>query len=333
MKDRNKTAFALAIALCAALLLAASYTAWNAAAPALTCARCHEINDSHRSWQASAHASIVCADCHGTALSEGFHSLGEKTRMLITHFTAGRRTDAIRLNERQALAVAARCAECHRSEHAGWLAGGHGTTYGDIFLDEAHNRMEKPYADCLRCHGMFYDASLDRLMSLEGDPSGFALRDARQAARPAIPCLSCHQMHSPSGDTLKTALYARAEKEHLPSALLAPIAMHDRGRAVQTAGDASSRLCLQCHAPDAWHQAGSRDDRTPTGVHEGLSCIACHAPHSNDASASCSHCHPALSNCGLDVKTMDTSYRNPESPNNIHHLSCTTCHESRPGAD
>ncbi len=44
-----------------------------------------------------------------------------------------------------------------------------------------------------------------------------------------------------------------------------------------------SALCTQCHAPNAAHEAGSQDDRTPAGVHEGLSCIACHANHSNDA--------------------------------------------------
>jgi hypothetical protein len=61
-------------------------------------------------------------------------------------------------------------------------------------------------------------------------------------------------------------------------------------------------------------------------VHEGLSCGACHAPHSNDASGSCANCHPQLSNCGLAVDTMDTSYRNPASPHNIHFVACGDCH-------
>ncbi|MDR1555408.1 MAG: NapC/NirT family cytochrome c [Tannerellaceae bacterium] len=333
MKKKKKTVLTIACMLSVALLLTASYTAWNLADPAFTCARCHEIKDSHTSWQSSAHAAIACTDCHGTALSEGFYSLSEKTRMLLTHLTTDKRNDDLRLNEQQVLALAGRCAECHRAEQAGWLAGGHGTTYQDIFLDETHNRSEKPYADCLRCHGMFYEASISELMSLEGEASAFALRDTKQASQPVIPCLSCHQMHSPQDDTLKTAFYVRAEKDYLPSGQLSKIEMYDKGRPVQTADDANTRLCLQCHSPNAWHQAGSSDDRTPTGVHEGLACTACHAPHSNDASASCSQCHPALSNCGLDVKTMDTSYRNPESPNNIHHISCTSCHEQKQARD
>ena len=66
------------------------------------------------------------------------------------------------------------------------------------------------------------------------------------------------------------------------------------------------RLCVQCHSPNALHEAGSSDDRTPTGVHEGLSCTACHDVHSNDARKSCGKCHPAISNCKLDVTMMNT---------------------------
>jgi hypothetical protein len=62
-------------------------------------------------------------------------------------------------------------------------------------------------------------------------------------------------------------------------------------------------------------------------VHEGLSCGACHAPHSNDASGSCANCHPQLSNCGLAVDTMETTFADPDSPNNIHFVACIDCHE------
>ena len=40
-------------------------------------------------------------------------------------------------------------------------------------------------------------------------------------------------------------------------------------------------------------QVGSGDDRTPMGVHEGLSCISCHDGHNENARASCKTCHPA----------------------------------------
>ena len=52
--------------------------------------------------------------------------------------------------------------------------------------------------------------------------------------------------------------------------------------------DPRQALCYQCHAPrqpeagtvaavNGWgRQVGSGDDRTPMGVHEGLSCLSCH---------------------------------------------------------
>jgi hypothetical protein len=90
--------------------------------------------------------------------------------------------------------------------------------------------------------------------------------------------------------------------------------------------DTRDRLCYQCHAPDAGHQLASSDDRTPGGVHEGLSCFACHAPHSHETRSSCSGCHPRLSNCGLDVEKMDTSFAKQDSFHNIHFVGCSDCH-------
>ena len=40
--------------------------------------------------------------------------------------------------------------------------------------------------------------------------------------------------------------------------------------------DPRQALCYQCHAPLANTQVHSGDDRTPVGVHEGFSCLACH---------------------------------------------------------
>ena len=40
-------------------------------------------------------------------------------------------------------------------------------------------------------------------------------------------------------------------------------------------------------------------------------------------------CHPAISNCKLDVTKMNTSFKDPESPNNIHWVACTDCHKEK----
>ena len=125
---------------------------------------------------------------------------------------------------------------------------------------------------------------------------------------------------------------------HFRAANLSVPKMHDGARALTMSQDPRQSLCYQCHAPrvaeagtDAsvknWGlQAGSGDDRTPMGVHEGLSCAACHTGHNESAVASCKDCHPKMSNCGRDVEKMDTTFANPQSAHNIHWVKCADCH-------
>jgi hypothetical protein len=61
-------------------------------------------------------------------------------------------------------------------------------------------------------------------------------------------------------------------------------------------------------------------------VHEGLSCLACHLKHGQKTRASCTTCHPKLSNCGLDVEKMDTTFHAAASKHNIHWVKCQDCH-------
>jgi len=286
---------------------------WNKADPENSCARCHEISPAHAQWKTSAHAGVRCTDCHGTALSEGVHSLKEKMNMVYTHFTKNVRNDEIRLSEQQVLDVNNRCIACHQAEYAGWLRSGHAVNYREIFLDSTHNAMEKPYWDCLRCHGMFYEGNINDLMALEGDYTQWKIRDEKQETRLTIPCLACHQMHTENSlseryismnDSTRrlnernpvTALYIRAEKMYLRGDKLPKARMFNGNEEVKVPSDPGTLLCMQCHAPDFKHRAGSEDDRTVTGVHEGISCIACHQPHSGETKASCAQCHPTLSN-------------------------------------
>lgn len=289
------------IAVAGLLTLTTSYVAWNRMDPDFTCALCHEIRPSCVSWKGSAHADISCRECHGTALSDGFTSLSEKTRMVYVHFTRKKTNEELYLNEPQALAIAGKCAECHRAEHAAWQSGTHSTTYRDIFMDVEHNRMEKPYWDCFRCHGMHYDGNIHDLMSLEGEVKSWEIRDPKQAGRPAITCLSCHQMHGEQDkrtgyasldkeardglmqktERPATALYIRAEKRHLPSDKLLKPTIYDGDSLVKVSDDPNAWLCMQCHAPNNRREAGTEDDKTPIGIYEGMSCLDCHNPHSN----------------------------------------------------
>jgi RNase P subunit RPR2 len=103
--------------------------------------------------------------------------------------------------------------------------------------------------------------------------------------------------------------------------------MVDGQRTVRISPDVRQALCYQCHAPLVTRAVGSGDDRTAIGVHEGLSCFACHERHGMKTRASCSTCHPQLSNCGLNVETMDTTFKDARSPHNIHFVKCVDCHK------
>src|SRR6185369_10257235 len=60
------------------------------------------------------------------------------------------------------------------------------------------------------------------------------------------------------------------------------------------------------------------------------SCFACHGGHSENTRASCANCHPRLSNCGVPVERMDTTFKDKSSKHNIHFVKCTDCHTKVP---
>ena len=344
----KRIASILTLSFIGAALLFGGYSSWNSANPQKTCASCHEISPSVNQWQHSAHRMVRCTECHGTALSNGVHSLKEKADMVFTHLGKDKKPEDIRLTEKQVLEISDKCARCHQSEYAKWKSSGHSANYADIFMNGKHNLAEAPYWACLRCHGMFYDGNIKTLVQKPLEIDGaWKLKDMGKVFEPTIPCLACHQFHTENTPFERTtrldvpqeisysrpkrnspvAWYVRDNHRHIRADKLLKIEMFSNGRTVKVSDDPVQRLCTQCHSPNFAHSTGSQDDRTPTGVHEGLSCMACHSPHSNDAHNSCKNCHPAISNCKLDVTTMNTTYVDIKSPNNIHSFSCTSCHE------
>jgi hypothetical protein len=324
--------------------LLASYSRWNAASPAKTCANCHEISHSVDLWAESTHRDIACKDCHGTALSEGIHSLKEKGAMLF-HHTSKIKPEDVRISEAQRLMVMQRCTGCHQTEYAKWNSGGHAMNYSEVFLNSVHNKAETIYEDCLRCHGMFYDKGTVINIVEPLDTAGpWKLKNVNIADRPAIPCFACHQVHQQGNPGIRQNLgtpaslhysrmkktlasfYYRRDSMYFPVLLLTSPDINYHSVAVKVSNDPNQSLCIQCHSPNAFNMAGTNDDRTPRGVHEGISCLACHDSHSNSAIASCKNCHPAISNCKLDVEKMNTSYKDQSSKNNIHFVACTDCH-------
>ena len=45
-----------------------------------------------------------------------------------------------------------------------------------------------------------------------------------------------------------------------------------------------------------------------------------------DPKLACTQCHPAINPKHPDVTKLDTTYLSPDSQNNIHFVSCTSCH-------
>jgi hypothetical protein len=237
-----------------------------------------------------------------------------------------------------------RCRSCHRQEFADWQAGPHSITYSEIFLDKDHNHKRLLMDDCLRCHGMHFEGGIRDLVTPINTTGPWQLKDPAMATQPVIPCLVCHTMHregmplghpavkpvkpGPGQELFRPslALFDRRDFEHIANSVLPLPKMLDGDRPVKISPDPRQALCYQCHAPLANRQVGYGDDRTPVGVHEGLGCLACHQKHRQTTRASCADCHPRLSNCGLDVEKMDTTFLSTKSSHNIHFVKCIDCH-------
>jgi hypothetical protein len=300
--------------------------------PGNTCASCHEMAGVHSAWSQSSHRTLHCRQCHGGSLTLDVHALRAHVHRVTQHFMRSP-DQPVRLKERDVLALQEACRGCHPRSFADWQSGRHSATYGRLFLSAAHNQNEQLASDCLRCHGMYFDGYIEDLVAPLSTTGPWALKDPAKAGQPAIPCLACHQVHAPAAARLQSAaLYVRREQASISVDSLPITPMVQGDHPVKVSSDARQRLCAQCHAPNAFREQGSRMDRTPSGVHEGLSCLDCHAAHSNSAQASCAACHPTDSHCGLDVERMDTTFLSAGSKHNIHFVACADCHNGqRPG--
>lgn len=338
----------LALGSVTVLGLAGNYGAglYYAAGHGTACADCHEMAADVAAVHGSPHYNATCTDCHAA-------NARTKLRHLTRHLIA-RAPDGIRLRETDVRAMMTNCKRCHQHEFASWEAGPHSATYSDIFANTAHNNRRRLMDDCFRCHGMYFEGAIGDLVQPQNTSGPWHLTRPELATEPSIPCQSCHWIHKEGAPQSKSptrasvagtpvrdslAFYDRREEMHFRAASLALPQLQDGPRAIKVSPDPRQGVCYQCHAPrqpdtgsmaatSHWGpQAGSGDDRTPMGVHEGLSCFSCHGGHNENARASCKTCHPAMSNCGLDVEKMDTSFADPKSKHNVHWVKCSDCHE------
>jgi hypothetical protein len=295
-----------------------------------TCSNCHEIAPTAAQWKASSHRNVACESCHGGTFQR------DNVGRAVKH-VRGQVPEHIRLKFPQVTDMVERCRSCHRGEHADWSTGPHGNGFAKVLTDEKHNGKRLLMDDCFRCHGMFYEGSIGQAVRPIATTGPWKLVKPELAKHPTIPCSTCHTMHTDGEPHARgvrrevhrpsLAFWDRRSGEHIRVDDLPIPTMLEGVRPVKMSPDKRQALCYQCHAPAAARQVWSGDDRTPVGVHEGLSCLACHAKHGQSASASCATCHPRLSNCGLDVEKMDTTFVNEKSRFNVHTVKCADCHQ------
>lgn len=307
------------------------------------CTSCHEMQPLYEQWHGSSHRGIACEKCHGGALTADLSFHWNNATRVFKH-VRGDLPEQIGFGNDYVQAMTARCEGCHRQEYAAWQSGPHSANYTRIFLDKKHNTENTPMDDCLRCHGMHFEGGIRDLVTPVNRTGPWKLVAVELGNRPTMPCLTCHEMHREGRPMHKStaegrvpgpvqeiarpslALYDRRSQQYISLSDLPMPAMLEGARAVKMSPDQRQALCYQCHAPTAAMQVGSGDDRTGIGVHEGISCLACHAQHGEQTRASCAACHPKMSNCGIDVEKMDTTFRSTDSRHNIHWVKCADCH-------
>jgi hypothetical protein len=343
MKTLKRLLVGLAALAVVGLLAVVGTSAYYGGDDGQGCARCHEIRPMVDTWAASTHRGVACRECHGSSLTAQVRMHAKNLQRVWLH-ARGEAPEQIRLRRQDVVPMVERCGACHRQQRADWESGPHGVPYAALFINPEHNANQQLMDDCLRCHAMHFDGGITALVTPIDRKGPWTFVDPDVAGLPAIPCLTCHAVHrrgeplgprtqrvteaGPEQEIVRPslALYDRRSLEHVPVLDLPLPAMRENGRPVRTSPDRRQALCYQCHAPRAGNEVFSGDDRTPTGVHEGLSCQACHAGHGMATRASCSGCHPRLSNCGRDVETMDTTFRSPDSPHDVHRVTCEDCH-------
>ena len=307
------------------------------------CTKCHEMNSSYDLWHSSSHRDTPCAKCHGGAFTPDVSFHWNNASRVYAHLQ-GDLPENIRIRNIDLPAMVTRCQSCHQQEYAQWQSGPHSATYSRIFLDKTHNTNRRLMDDCLRCHGMHFEGGIRDLVTPLAQTGPWSIVPSELSGRPVIPCLTCHGVHRLGARLQKTepegrlqggrqeihrpslAFFDRRTQKHIPVAALPLPAMMEGERVVRMSPDQRQALCYQCHAAEANWQVASGDDRTAIGVHEGISCLSCHLKHGQKTRPSCAECHPKMSNCGLDVEKMDTTFRSTESKHNIHWVKCLDCH-------
>lgn len=200
----------------------------------------------------------------------------------------------------------ANCGGCHSAEHKRWSTTLHAASPADVLLNVDHNKNELLIDECITCHapfqaGKFHIGDFVQPLDQKGP---WHVVDANVKEWQAIKCEVCH-------DPTSTA----------PNKL----AFYDANQHSYVTVKNSTDLCEKCHQP------GTDDSRDLKGsVHEGLQCATCHfqkgTEMSLDPHQACTQCHPQANPKHPDVTKLNTTYDSANGKNDIHFITCVTCH-------
>lgn len=262
------------------------------------------------------------------------------------------------------------CQTCHPQQWNEWSRSGHAMTLSAQLLNTGHNSAEQLNQTCVKCHsaelGTVPIGQIVQPLDTTG-PWKLVGKYANAGDTPSIPCLECHQTHSPIQPGLLPGMDFGDEStfyRNVPAPQITnlftfdafaqkyvdpqPIAPVMNGaQAVPIPQTLANRQCYTCHAtdqaesnlfepntpPSGDNSIGTGDDRTLTGVHQGIQCVTCHMPngsHTFNPMSSCEQCHNQATAVTLDFVTKaHTSFNDPSlsmlsgnmSPLNIHWLN------------
>jgi hypothetical protein len=202
--------------------------------------------------------------------------------------------------------VGADCGACHTEEHKRWSLTLHAAGPAAVLTNEKHNQAELLIDECLTCHAPFQAGKykIGDFVQPVDQEGPWKIVEGNAKNWQAITCTTCHDPTS------------NAPKK---------LAFFDPAKATYMAVKDTTELCEKCHQP------GTDDSRNLKGsVHEGLDCAKCHfAPGTImnlDPKQACAQCHPAINPKHPDVTKLDTTYLSLNSQNNLHFVTCASCH-------
>jgi uncharacterized repeat protein (TIGR01451 family) len=321
-----------------------------------TCTSCHQPAAPASMTTTSSTAATTAAPASATTSSPAVATAAPTTAPI-----AGMSLDTYSSKE---------CQGCHPREWAEWSQSGHAMTLSAQLLNSDHDSSEQLDQTCVKCHsaelGTVPIGNIVQPVDMQG-PWHLVGQYASLGDMAAIPCRACHQSHTvtpagllpgmdfadestfyrgvPAPQVSNLYVYDAFAQKYVSPQPIAPVMSGDQ--AIPINDTTANRVCYTCHAteraesnlfepntpPSGDSSQGTGDDRTLTGVHQGLQCVDCHMPagsHTFNPMSSCSQCHsPGTSAASLDyVTTVRTSYNDPSlsmltgnmSPLNIHFL-------------